>query len=77
MSGNVWEFCWNTHDRDTYYEYEDIITFGNRQYIVMKGGCWFGSINDYEAGAIPSNRGIVEPTASGDGLGFRVVRSVR
>ena len=77
MSGNVMELCWNTHDRDTYYEYEEVITFGTQQYVIMKGGCWFEESTSYGASAVPTERGIVSGTASGDGLGFRVVRSVR
>ncbi|MBR6061967.1 MAG: SUMF1/EgtB/PvdO family nonheme iron enzyme, partial [Spirochaetales bacterium] len=77
MSGNVMELCWNSNDRETYYAYEDVIPFGSQQSIIVKGGCWFAESTSYESSAAPMQRGVVLATDSGDGLGFRVVRSVR
>ncbi|MBR6200826.1 MAG: SUMF1/EgtB/PvdO family nonheme iron enzyme [Spirochaetales bacterium] len=77
MSGNVMELCWNSNDRETYYAYEDVIPFGSQQSIIVKGGCWFAESTSYESSAAPMQRGVVLATDSGDGLGFRMVRSVR
>ena len=60
MSGNVWEWCWDS----------DGTTSGSNR--VMRGGCWDSNLPNFCA---VSNRTSDPPTSCRSVLGFRVVRN--
>jgi formylglycine-generating enzyme required for sulfatase activity len=61
MLGNVWEWCWDKYDENSYGSYR-----------IFRGGGW----NDPARGCLASNRRRSHPTFQIDDLGFRLARSV-
>jgi formylglycine-generating enzyme required for sulfatase activity len=65
MSGNVWEWCLNEHDRP---QHTSLSGTARR---VVRGGSWSGG----QVSARASSRGDGAPGGRGSYLGLRVVRS--
>ena len=61
MLDNVWEWCWDIYDAETYGSYR-----------IFRGGGW----SDPARGCLASNRRRSHPTFQIDDLGFRIARSV-
>jgi len=73
MSGNVWEWCQDWHDKNYYSNSPKDNPQGpsSSSYKVLRGGCFDGTPEDVRA----SNRYYNGPEDRGPGLGFRVVSS--
>lgn len=77
MSGNVWEWCWNSWDGDSYAEYQDKLRIntltpetGTRK--MGRGGSWYDSAEHCRL-----THRLASPLLSIDpGQGFRVVRTI-
>ncbi|PCI77484.1 MAG: cytoplasmic protein [SAR86 cluster bacterium] len=61
MLGNVWEWCWDVYDAETYGPYR-----------IFRGGGWC----DAKRGCLATNRRRSHPTFQIEDLGFRVARSI-
>ena len=61
MLGNVWEWCSDLYDPDTYGPYR-----------IFRGGGWA----DHERGCLATNRRRSHPTFAIDDLGFRLAQSL-
>jgi sulfatase modifying factor 1 len=72
MSGNVWEWCWDWHDEDTYKYHETNEPKGEEygEYRVIRGGSWFSK--DFYLRI--KSRSMDTPYNRDVDLGFRLVR---
>jgi len=71
MSGNVWEWCQDWHDRKYYKWSRDRDPTGpsSGEYRVIRGGSWFDSLMSCRS----AHRGKYLPAKSGNTIGFRIV----
>lgn len=71
MSGNLWEWCWDWSDYLQGESNPKGPDFGDMK--IIRGGSW---LNDRKECCEFSYRGGEDPKANGNGLGFRVARSI-
>lgn len=62
MLGNVWEWCWDIYDEETYGSYR-----------IFRGGGW----SDPARGCLASNRRRSHPTFYIEDLGLRIAKSLK
>lgn len=76
MSGNLWEWCYDSYDENFYSKNNNINKLNstnfetNATYKVLRGGSWY----DVDLSCRVSYRYLNEPYGSDVSLGFRVVR---
>ena len=75
MSGNVWEWCEDLHDSDSYIRYKqgDLAPPSNGAYRVLRGGSWYFGYTDRFRCAY---RSCIAPDYRYHYRGFRVSRTV-
>ena len=71
MSGNVWEWCHDWHDKYPKGKHSDPKGPKNGDYRVLRGGSYFNGA----AGCRPSYRHDGTPDSRSSGIGFRLVLS--
>ena len=74
MSGNVWEWCWDWHDKNYYSKSPKYNPKGpgSCKYRVLRGGSW----DNYDIGCRSSNRISNNPGSSYYNYGFRFLRTL-
>ena len=73
MSGNIWEWCWDWHDRKYYAKSPNNNPTGPARGTsrILRGGFWFGGACNCRA----KFRSLSDPNYSSSIIGFRIIRA--